>query len=198
MEALYQSLESALPGVIGKIVLFSASRGGEGTTTLVREFAMTLSLVYNASVLVVDANPNHDATRAFGVEGALSLNDLLHNLLPRDSAHAKQAGVTVAHFDAEVGKSPGGQGISGANLDYALRKYFDYILFDAPALGTTVIGVSLARNVDGVVIVVDSERTRWPVVENTKKTYESTGAKVLGVILNRRAFYIPNWIYKWL
>ena len=66
------------------------------------------------------------------------------------------------------------------------------------ALGSSAAAVSLARHVDGVVIVIDSERTRWPVVENTKKAYESTGAKVLGVILNKRAFCVPNWVYKWL
>src|ERR1700683_2137125 len=80
MEALYQSLESALPGIDRKIVLFSASRGGEGTTTIVREFAVALSLVFKASVLVVDANPNRGAARACGDVQASALSDLLRAL----------------------------------------------------------------------------------------------------------------------
>jgi Mrp family chromosome partitioning ATPase len=198
MEALYQSLESALPAIATKIVLFSASRSGEGTTTIVREFAMTLSLVFKASVLVVDANPNHGAVHACGVAEAPALSELLRSLQARDAEGIKQPGVTVAIFDPEVANSPAGQGTTGVSLGDALRSHFDYVLFDAPALGSSATAVSLARHVEGVVIVIDSERTRWPVVENTKKAYESTGAKVLGVILNKRAFYIPNWVYKWL
>jgi Mrp family chromosome partitioning ATPase len=198
MEALYQSLESALPSIARKIVLFSASRGGEGTTTIVREFAMTLSLVFKASVLVIDANPNRGAAHACGAAEAPALSDLLRGLQTIDAERLKQPEVTVAVFDPEVANSLAGQGLVGASLGDALRKYFDYVLFDAPALGNSATSVSLARHVDGVVIVVDSERTRWPVVENTKKAYESTGAKVLGVILNKRTYYIPNWLYKWL
>jgi Mrp family chromosome partitioning ATPase len=198
MEALYQSLESALPGIARKVVLFSASHPGEGTTTIVREFALTLSLVFKASVLIVDANPNHGAARAGGDAEASSLSDLLRGLRASDAERAKPPGVTVAIFDAEVANGAAGQAHAGASLGEALREHFDYVLFDAPALGSSATAVSLARHVDGVVIVIDSERTRWPVVENTKKAYESTGAKVLGVILNKRAFYIPQWVYKWL
>jgi Mrp family chromosome partitioning ATPase len=198
MEALYQSLESALPGVKRKVVLFSASRPGEGTTTVVHEFALTLSLVFRASVLVVDANPNRGAARACGDAQAASLSDLLRNLRASVAHGARQPGVTVAILDPEVTNGAVGQLDAGTNLGDVLREHFDYVLFDAPALASSATAVSLARHVNGVVIVIDSERTRWPVVENTKKAYESTGAKVLGTILNKRAFYIPQWLYKWL
>jgi hypothetical protein len=110
----------------------------------------------------------------------------------------KQPGVTVTIFDPEVANGRRWQGLAVASLGDALREHFDYVLFDAPALGSSATAVSLARHVDGVVIVIDSERTRWPVVENTKKAYESTGAKVLGVILNKRDFLHTEWVYKWL
>jgi Mrp family chromosome partitioning ATPase len=198
MEALYQSLESALPGINRKVILFSASHSGEGTTTIVHEFALALSLVFKASVLVVDANPNRGAARVFGAAGASSLSDLLRALRASDAQRAKQSGVTVTILDPEVANGAVGQLDSAARLSDVLREHFDYVLFDAPALASSATAVSLARHVNGVVIVIDSERTRWPVVENTKRAYESTGAKVLGTILNKRAFYIPNWLYKWL
>jgi protein-tyrosine kinase len=197
MEALYQSLESALPGIASKVVLFSASRGGEGTTTIVREFATALSLVLKAAVLIVDANPNHGAALACDNVDVSPLSDVLRELSA--SHHGRgEPGVTVAVFEPEVANGSAGQAHAGAGLGDALREHFDYVLFDAPALGSSATALSLARHADGVVIVIDSERTRWPVVENTKKAYESTGAKVLGVILNKRAFHVPNWVYKWL
>jgi Mrp family chromosome partitioning ATPase len=197
MEGLYQSLESALPGVDGKVVLFSASRGGEGTTTIVREFALTLSVVFKLSVLVVDANANHGAARALGRTDTPPLADLLRSLRANNGQQAKETGVTVTILDPMATNGSAWQPPAGASLADSLRGCFDYVLFDAPALGNSATAVSLARHVDGVVIVVDSERTRWPVAEHTKKAYETTGAKVLGVILNRRAFHIPQWIYKW-
>jgi len=198
MEALYQSLENALPGIARKVVLFSASRAGEGTTTIVREFAVALSHVFKASVLVVDANPNRSAAHAFGDVEVFPLSELLRSLQASDAKRAKQAGITVAIFEPEVTNGRAKQLEASAGIGDALREHFDYVLFDAPALGSSATAVSLAHYVDGVVIVIDSERTRWPVVENTRKTYESTGAKVLGVVLNKRAFHVPQWLYKWL
>ena len=198
MEALYQSLESALPGIARKVILFSASRAGEGTTTIVREFAVTLSLLFRASVLVVDANSNRGAAHAFGDEKALPLSVLLRSLQANDANRAMQAGVTVAIFEPDITNGRTRQLETSLSIGDALREHFDYVLFDAPALGSSAMAVSLAHHVDGVVIVIDSERTRWPVVENTKKTYESTGAKVIGVVLNKRAFHVPQWLYKWL
>jgi protein-tyrosine kinase len=198
MEALYQSLESALPGIARKVVLFSASRAGEGTTTIVREFAATLSLVFRASVLVVDANPNRGAAHAFGNVEAVPLPVLLRILQADDANRARKAGIIVATFDPDITNARARQLGASVSTGDALREHFDYVLFDAPALGASATAVSLAHHTDGVVIVIDSERTRWPVAENTKRTYESTGAKVIGVVLNKRAFHVPQWLYKWL
>ena len=122
MEALYQSLENALPGIARKAVLFSASRAGEGTTTIVREFALALSLVFKASVLLVDANSNHGTARACGDAEALPLPDLLRGLQASNVKHTKQPGVTVTFFDPEVANGPAGQANGGSSLGDALRE----------------------------------------------------------------------------
>jgi Mrp family chromosome partitioning ATPase len=44
--------------------------------------------------------------------------------------------------------------------------------------------------------VLEAEKTRWPVAENTKQMIEKNGGKVLGVVLNKRQFYIPDFIYR--
>jgi len=54
----------------------------------------------------------------------------------------------------------------------------------------------LARSCDGVVIVVEAETTRGPVVQATIETVERFGGRVLGLAFNKRRFYIPRWIYR--
>ena len=49
---------------------------------------------------------------------------------------------------------------------------------------------------DGVVIVIEAGKTREQVAVRAKKELEEAGGKVLGVVLNKRKFYIPEWIYK--
>jgi Mrp family chromosome partitioning ATPase len=196
MEALHQALEGALPGFATRVVQFVASRKGEGTTTIVHEFAMTLHLVFKKSILIVDANPNHGAVRAFGARDVAPLSELLRAV--RGAADEKQhsPGVTLVTYDGEVLDLPAAQTEWGVNFGDILRGHFDYVLFDVAALGTTARAISFARHVDGVVIIVEAEKTRWPVVENTKKAYEAVGETIIGVILNKRAFYIPKWLYK--
>jgi len=47
-----------------------------------------------------------------------------------------------------------------------------------------------------VVLVIESGKTRRQVALRAKKELEEAGGMLLGVILNKRKYYIPNWIYK--
>lgn len=55
--------------------------------------------------------------------------------------------------------------------------------------------IALAGKVDGVVLVVESERTRREVALQYKDRLEKSGAHILGVVLNKRRFHIPEWVY---
>jgi Mrp family chromosome partitioning ATPase len=49
---------------------------------------------------------------------------------------------------------------------------------------------------DGVIMVTQAESTRWEVAQSAKKMIENTKVKVQGVVLNRRKWHIPRWIYQ--
>jgi Mrp family chromosome partitioning ATPase len=49
--------------------------------------------------------------------------------------------------------------------------------------------------VDGVVLVVEAEKTRWPVAETVRDKIKNSGGNILGIVLNKRRYYIPDWIY---
>jgi Mrp family chromosome partitioning ATPase len=47
-----------------------------------------------------------------------------------------------------------------------------------------------------VVFVVLSEHTRQEVAKNARSQLESVGANILGVVINKKKYYIPNFIYR--
>lgn len=60
----------------------------------------------------------------------------------------------------------------------------DFILFDAPPITAVSDGVMLAPRLDGVLLVVDSGRTRRETGRRAKEQLERVGARLLGVALN--------------
>ena len=55
---------------------------------------------------------------------------------------------------------------------------------------------TLFAKVDGVVLVLESGKTRQQVSLEAKKQLEEAGGTILGVVLNKRKYYIPDWIYR--
>jgi len=53
----------------------------------------------------------------------------------------------------------------------------------------------LAGQVDGVVLVAECEQTKWEILALCKEKLGRLGGQVLGVILNKRQFYIPGALY---
>ena len=80
----------------------------------------------------------------------------------------------------------------------SLKEQFDLIVIDsAPAL-STADGLCISSSVDGVVLVMEAENTRWPVAEEAKDRITVHGGNLLGIVLNKRQYYIPDFIYKHL
>jgi Mrp family chromosome partitioning ATPase len=72
----------------------------------------------------------------------------------------------------------------------------EWMLFDSPAINASGDALAIASKVDGVVLVVLSDKTRREVAQSAVRRLEAARAKVLGVVLNRRKMPIPEWIYK--
>ena len=77
-----------------------------------------------------------------------------------------------------------------------MRNRFDYIIVDAPPLGLFTESMFLSSKVDAVMLVAQAGKTpRW-AMQKVKMQIEEVGAKILGVVLNKRRFHIPDWLYK--
>lgn len=72
---------------------------------------------------------------------------------------------------------------------------FDLILIDAPDLAKRE-SVMLSSHVDGVILLINENKTRKQVVQAMISPLKAKRARILGVILNNRTFSIPSAIYE--
>lgn len=79
-----------------------------------------------------------------------------------------------------------------------LRARFDWIVLDGPSVIRSPDSPVFARHSDGVILVVQAERTRTAVAGRAKTLIESAGSEVVGVVLNRRRYPIPRLVYDML
>ncbi len=77
----------------------------------------------------------------------------------------------------------------------AVRARFAAVTVDAPALERSYEAITLAGQMDAVIVVVEAERTRAPVVEHLVNVLRRAEAPVVGTVLNKRRYRIPRFLY---
>jgi Mrp family chromosome partitioning ATPase len=70
------------------------------------------------------------------------------------------------------------------------------VLVDAPPIVGSPEAPPMAAIVDGVVLVVKSGKTKREVVQRSLDMIAQFDGNVLGVVLNRKKYYIPDFIYR--
>lgn len=85
-----------------------------------------------------------------------------------------------------------------ARLIEAMKEDYRYVLLDLPPLKETRSVAKLASLCDGVILVVEAERLRSEVLLEAKAQLQKWNVNTLGVVLNKRRFHIPQWLYRTL
>ena len=81
-------------------------------------------------------------------------------------------------------------------LEY-LRSRVDYVLVDAPPVGTVIDGAQIAKSCDGTLVVVNYNSVRRQELIEVKEQLEQTGTPILGTVLNMVEFdqYVSKKYY---
>jgi Mrp family chromosome partitioning ATPase len=77
-----------------------------------------------------------------------------------------------------------------------LRKEFDYVLVDAPPMSRYADAITLGQVTDGFVLVLEANATRREVALMAAENLRAAHIRILGAVLNKRTFPIPNALYK--
>ena len=183
-----------------KTILFCSSDKGEGNSTVLLHFGQILASE-GYQVILVDGNLRrpvlHRLLRAerdyglgdFQIRGKnLNVTELMKET-PLDNLWVITSGFHPnpgAIFEEEAFES---------QLE-KLKAQGDWVLFDSPPLNSYNDAIALAGKVDGIVLVAQAEKTRWEVLQECKVRLEKSGGRILGVVLNKRRFHIPRWVYR--
>ncbi|WP_089720815.1 hypothetical protein [Candidatus Entotheonella palauensis] len=217
MIRLHVNVEALLPVADQRILQFVASRQGEGTSTLARAYAKVAATEFRKRVLLLDtaweAGPPslNGAQAPHGrlsrgsertVEKALVEQSLVPDMLNEhliEKTLVEPGDEPYFFFPAPVRQSTvpaAGQALLIEHTFATLRKRFDVVVVDSPPVHKSSYSLVMARQADGVILVVEATRTRWPVARNAKHTIVKAGGNVVGMILNKRRAYIPSLFYK--
>ncbi|MFH1277012.1 MAG: CpsD/CapB family tyrosine-protein kinase [Candidatus Eisenbacteria bacterium] len=201
-ETLHSSLGKALGGVRGKAVVFASSVEGEGTSTVLAEYGASLGSTKERRTLLVDANFRAPRLHeVFGVPGEAGLADVLAGTkdleevavrLGDDHLYLLPAGTTTTSPGALVTVTRFSRFLEKAKERFAL------VLVDAPPIIPYAETAIITAASDGVALVIESERTKREIVIRAKTVLEEAHCRILGVVLNRRRYVIPEFLYRYL
>ncbi len=77
-----------------------------------------------------------------------------------------------------------------------LRQEFDHVLIDTPAMSLHADAELLGQVADGMVLVIGATTTRREPARIAKESLMAAGIPVLGAVLNRRTYPIPEALYR--
>ncbi|HEY0704945.1 MAG TPA: CpsD/CapB family tyrosine-protein kinase [Candidatus Acidoferrales bacterium] len=152
------------------------------------------------TVCVVDANLRSPSLHEhFRFENKLGFADAVKSTKPMHEYARRASGSHLWLITAgTMGKEPNGA-LNPARLRARLtelRDEFDYVLLDTPAVLLYGDAVLLGQMTDGMILVVGSNETRRESARLAKESIENAQVPLLGAVLNRRKFPIPEMIYR--
>jgi Mrp family chromosome partitioning ATPase len=195
-------------------IAFTSYYSGEGVSTQVTNFALSLSQEPNVRILLVDFNvknpslhryfASEDLTNGNGDEngnpnGSADVQSPASELVVRDKemVHPNpQLDVIISRRRADRYPDPAN---CLENIELFISKakeQYDYILIDAPPLYYNSFAHLLAARSDYLMLVVKAHGVRRYALREEIAQLGRLGANILGVILNKREYPIPGWIYR--
>jgi len=184
----------------GRAIMFVSGRRGVGVTTLAHAvtqaagarmiFAIDLDLKRNALARTLAGGGRLgpalegrvDGQKFYSVRGPQGA--LMQESTPAFSYHQVGGGhVYAGVFNARV-LPPGGRVVVSSAPQYwdAVRLSGAMAVVDAPSLDRSQIALRVARNMDGVVLVVGGEPGDAPAATAAKDALTAAGANVMGLV----------------
>jgi succinoglycan biosynthesis transport protein ExoP len=183
-----------------RAIVFAGIDRGNGCSRICVEAARTLAANTSSSVCLVDANfRTPSLPRFLRVPDDRGLADSLtgEGGIRSFAKQLKPSNLWLLSGGTLAPESP-----SLLNSDrlkqrfQELREEFNYILIDAPALNLYTDAIALGRVTDGVVVVLQADSTRRETARKGLESLRQAHIEVIGAVLNRRTFPIPDFVYR--
>jgi Mrp family chromosome partitioning ATPase len=185
-----------------RILFLTSANPGAGTTTSALALASQLAQMSSGLVLLVDASQSAtNLTQQLGLTRERGFRDMLFN--DQSPPLLQDCVVDVSSLPFHVlpfGRhSRGNEHLTAERLRPLLNQLgsqYRFVVIDGDAVYSASDTLVISTQVDGVVMVVRSEDTRWEVAQASAQRLSQAGAKLVGSVFNRRKYYMPKWLYK--
>ncbi len=183
-----------------RIVVFAGMDHGNGCSRISGAVAEALARNSRRPVCLVEANFRSPALPAlFGTTNHHGLTDALLHEGPIQS-FAKPAGhnrLWLLSSGALAADSPNLLSSERLKTRLAeLRAEFEFVILDAPPLTRYSDAIALGQLSDGLILVLEADSTRKKAAQMAAANLRSSKVQILGAVLNKRTFPIPENIYK--
>jgi len=178
-----------------KLVAVTSAGRGAGVSSIAAGLAASLSETGDGNVLLVDMNLEQGAAQQFykgkagcGLDTALK-NETKGDALVQENLYVVNGNSNSTELPGILPKR------FGALVPKLKASNYDYIIFDMPSVSQTSLTSRLARFMDMVLLVVESEKTDREVVQQANIWLAESGATV-GAVLNKTRQYVPERLHQ--
>lgn len=193
----------------GRVLMFVSALSGEGTSSMAASFACIAARRSDKPVWLVDLDFAHgklysgfeksfarDVGRPGRAYDASLRQPPIYSIAPK-SAETKHDKLLTAHeirgLPLLVTRFRGERLKSGQQASFraspawwaALRKMTGWVIVDVPALDRSTAALTMAAEADGIILVVEADRTSATDVAGAMRDLEASGGNVLGAVMNR-------------
>ncbi len=183
-----------------KSVLICSADPGEGSTTVALGLGLAAAAKQNGPILLIDGN-FHDpcVCQALKLTDLYGLGELITGrveshkaVIQRSSTGLFAMGTGIMHpnhlSDLEPPKFK--------TLLNRLSEDYSLLIVDGPPVNMHPESILYGSQVDQVILAVYAGVTRVPVLSKALSKLTASNCKKVDLLLNRRIFPIPDWIYQ--
>lgn len=176
-------------GADNKAIVLTSSTPDEGKSTVSLGLAAALA-EGGKRVLFVDADlrksvlmGRHRVTQevkglSHYLSGQAVLDDVIYST-QEEKLHVIFAGIVPPNPSELLGQD------KFAHMIQKAKKEYDYVIIDAPPLGSVIDAAVIAKVCDASVLVIAVNTVSYKFVRTVKEQMEKTGCPILGVVLNK-------------
>ena len=182
-----------------KVIVLTSPGPGEGKSTTCANLGVVLAQA-SKEVLIVDCDFRKPVMhKFFGMRNLLGVVDVLAGERTLQEVTKQPVGgltvMPVGHIPPNPTELLGTQRFKQLLTD--VRRTYDYVLVDAPPVGVVSDPAILASQGDGVLLVLDAQKTRKRSVRQAMRSLQTVCANVLGIVMNNVKVSNEGYYYRY-
>ncbi len=184
------------------VVCLTSALSGEGTSTVAAQFAASAAAArQNSRAILVEGNLQNPAVHSLlDLDNDVGVIDVCSGRLSVDEVIQR---TEASALDA-ITAGAEGRTLAPGTLDSLpfgalvreLRDHYSLVVVDCSPLASGSAGTHLSRKEALTVLVVQASSTRREVVQGAAHELSLMAAEPIGLLLNRRKYFIPSFVYR--